>query len=177
MGIDRTNLPPHVEEAIGSIAELHAQHSRGTSPVRFGIARLTRMLGRPAFLSAMIFSIAAWMLLNIAIVHTGRRPFDPPPFAWLQGTVSGLALLMTILIFSTQQRDDDIGDQRDQLALQLALLSEQKLSKLIGLVEGLRRDDPLIADREDSQAAAMAVPADSLAMSEAIKKEIERSGP
>jgi uncharacterized membrane protein len=173
MGIDRTNLPPHVEEAIGSIAELHAEHSRGTSRVRLRIARLTRILGRPLFLMSIIFGIAAWMLVNVAILHAGGRPFDSPPFPWLQGTVSGLALIMTILIVSTQQRDDAIGDERDQLTLQLAMLSEQKLTKLIGLLEDLRRDDPHVADRPDVQAAEMAVPTNPLAMSEAIKRKIE----
>jgi uncharacterized membrane protein len=141
--------------------------------VRFGIARITRVLGRPTFLMGIIFGIAAWMLVNVALLHVGVRPFDAPPFPWLQGTVSGLALIMTILIVSTQQRDDVIGDERDRLSLQLALLSEQKLTKLIGLLEDLRRDDPHIADRQDEQAAEMAVPTDSLAMSEAIKRKIK----
>jgi uncharacterized membrane protein len=140
--------------------------------VLFGIARITRVLGRPTFLMGIISGIAAWMLVNVVLLHAGARPFDAPPFPWLQGTVSGLALIMTILIVSTQQRDDAIGDERDRLSLQLAILSEQKLTKLIGLLEDLRRDDPHIADRPDEQAAAMSVPTDSFAMSEAIKRKI-----
>ena len=84
---------------------------------------------------------------------------------------------MTILIFSTQQRDDAIADRRDQLNLQLALLSDQKLSKLIGLLEDLRRDDPHIADRTDLQADEMAVPADAHVISEAIKQKIDPRQP
>ena len=174
---DRSALPLHVEETIGAFAELHASHSGGTSPMRFGIARITRLVGRPVFLLAITLGIAAWILVNLAMLHAGSRPFDAPPFAWLQDTVSGLALVMTILIFSSQQRDDAIADRRDQLNLQLALLSDQKLSKLIGLLEDLRRDDPHIADRTDLQADEMAVPADAHVISEAIKQKIDPRQP
>jgi uncharacterized membrane protein len=173
MTFDDDTLPAHVEEAIRSIADLHAEHSKRTSHARFRIARFTSTLGRPAFLRTMMAAVVAWMVLNVTMLRFGHRPFDPPPFSWLQGTVSGLALFMTMLILSTQQREDAIGEQRDQLALQLAILGEQKLTKVIGMLEDLRRDDPSMPNRSDAQAAAMAIPTDALAMSEAIQKKIE----
>jgi len=173
---DPAPLPSHVEETIGSHARLHADRSREVLPFQHLIARLTRVLGRPAFLLAVLVAIVGWAALNLVLLHAGIRPPDPPPFSWLQGTVSGLALIMTILILSTQQRDDKIGEHRAQLTLQLSLLSEQKLAKLIALLEDLRRDDPHIADRSDPQADAMSVPADPHAVSEAIKEKVEPAG-
>jgi uncharacterized membrane protein len=176
MKSESQQLPSHVEETIGSHARLHADRSREVSAFQRAVARLTRALGRPAFLLAVMVAIAGWAGLNLVLLQGGVRPLDPPPFSWLQGTVSGLALIMTILILSTQQRNDRIGDHRAQLTLQLALLSEKKLAKLVELLEDLRRDDPHIADRADPQAAAMSVPADPHAVSEAIKKKVEPAG-
>jgi uncharacterized membrane protein len=39
--------------------------------------------------------------------------------------------------------------------LQLAFLSDHKQAKIIALLEELRRDDPMIQDRQDHQAEAM----------------------
>ena len=46
------------------------------------------------------------------------------------------------------------------MTLQLAILSEQKLAKIIQLIEESRRDDPLLDNRVDASAEAMAMPAD-----------------
>jgi uncharacterized membrane protein len=169
MPVENAQLPPHVEETIASVARVHAAQSRETSSIRYAIVRLTRALGRPAFVFSIAFGIAAWILVNLALLRFGGNPFDRPPFPWLQGTVSGLALIMTILILSTQQRDDVIGEHREKLTLQLAVLADQRLAKLIELLEDLRRDDPHIADRADSQAQAMSVPTDAHAVSKAIR--------
>jgi uncharacterized membrane protein len=169
MAAPQTPLPPHVEETIASIGRVHAAQSEDTSPVRLRIVLLTRALGRPVFVSAIAVAIAAWIFGNLTVRHFGGHPLDVPPFPWLQGTVSGLGLLMTILVLSTQQRDDEIGDHREKLTLQLAVLADQRLAKIVSMLEDLRRDDPHIADRADTQAQAMSVPTDPHAVSNAIR--------
>jgi uncharacterized membrane protein len=67
---------------------------------------------------------------------------------------------MTVLILSTQRRDDELASYREQLTLELAILGEQKSAKVIELLEELRRDDPTIRNRIDHDAAAMSAPAD-----------------
>jgi uncharacterized membrane protein len=80
-----------------------------------------------------------------------------------------MVLHMAALILTTQRRADRLARLRDQMTLQLAILSEQKAAKLIALVEELRRDSPEIRDRIDSEAQAMATHANPDAVSQAIK--------
>ncbi|MGD0674814.1 MAG: hypothetical protein ABSC94_05310 [Polyangiaceae bacterium] len=47
------------------------------------------------------------------------------------------------------------GQQRAHLDLQVNLLSEQKVAKVVALIEELRRDLPNVQDRKDSLADAM----------------------
>jgi len=54
-----------------------------------------------------------------------------------------------------QGRQEKLAEQRTQLSLQLSLLSEQKIAKLIALVEELRRDLPSVQDRIDPEAEVM----------------------
>jgi uncharacterized membrane protein len=109
------------------------------------------------------------MALNVAIAAKGFRVLDPPPFSWMQDAVSLASLLMIVAILATQQRDEELAQLRQQLALELAILSEQKTAKIIELIEELRRDDPLLKDRVDKQAEAMARPSDPDSVIEAIK--------
>jgi uncharacterized membrane protein len=76
---------------------------------------------------------------------------------------------MTVLILSTQRRDDELTSYREQLTLELAILGEQKSAKIIELLEELRRDDPTIRNRIDHDAVAMSAPADPQAVLDAIK--------
>jgi uncharacterized membrane protein len=80
---------------------------------------------------------------------------DPPPFSWLQGIIGLSALLMTTIVLITQNRQSKATEQRRQLDLQVNLLVEQKVTKLIALVEELRHDLPQIENRHDPEAEAM----------------------
>jgi uncharacterized membrane protein len=76
---------------------------------------------------------------------------------------------MTVLILTTQRREDKLAGLRDQLTLELSILSEQKSAKIIELLEELRRDDPNISDRADKHADALSTPADPDAVLGALK--------
>jgi hypothetical protein len=54
--------------------------------------------------------------------------------------------------------------------LELGILSEQKTAKVIELLEESRRDSPLIPDRVDQEANAMAQPSDPQSVLDAIKE-------
>jgi uncharacterized membrane protein len=56
------------------------------------------------------------------------------------------------------------------MTLELSILTDQKVSKLIELVEKQRQDNPLLEDRPDPAAEALAEPSDPEAVLEAIRK-------
>ena len=75
-----------------------------------------------------------------------------------------------MLILTTQRREDQLAGYREQLTLELAILSEQKSAKIISLLEEMRRDSPTLRNRVDEEAAAMSVAADPQAVLDAIKE-------
>ena len=64
------------------------------------------------------------------------------------------------MILATQRREYQLAQLREQLTLELAILSEQETAKVIQLLKESRRDNPLIRDRVDQEAEAIAQPAD-----------------
>ena len=90
----------------------------------------------------------------------------------LQGLTGLCALLMTTTILITQNRQTRQAEQRGQLELQVNLLAEQKIAKLIGLLEELRRDIPIVRDRVDKVADAMTEPVDPHAVLSALEDKL-----
>ena len=173
MDSDQPILPAHLEETVRSIAELHAEHDRQATLYQRTIERLINQLGQPAAVAVIAAILVAWVGVNVALssLHMPRfRPFDAAPFAYLQALVSAAALFMTMLILASQRHENRLAERRAQLTLQLAMVSEQKIAKLIELVETQRRDNPQIVDRVDEDAVAMAKPADSQAILEAVQE-------
>jgi uncharacterized membrane protein len=171
----KTILPPHIESTIAAIAQLHAEHHQRATPFQRFTESLTASAGQPRFVAWLTFAVAGWILVNLLLMLLGYRPFDAPPFAWLEGAVSLAALYMTVLILSTQRRDDELASHREQLTLELAILGDQKAAKIIELLEELRRDHPEIHDRIDHDARAMSTPADPQAVFEAIEDSHEET--
>jgi uncharacterized membrane protein len=163
-------LPDHIEETIRSIDRLHAEHRRDATPLQRAVERMTTLLGRPGFIFVVTALVVLWVGGNLLAAAFGHRAIDPPPFSGLAGAVSLASLYMVVLILATQRREDQLARHREQLILELALLSEQKTAKVIELLEEFRRDSPLIHDRVDRQADSMAQPADPQQMLDAIKE-------
>lgn len=168
-------LPAHIEDTIRAIAKLHADHRQEAGALQRFVERLTAWIGRPGFIAALTVVIMLWIAGNAGMMLSGRPTWDDPPFAWLQGVVGLLALYVTILILTTQRREDQLAGYREQLTLELAILSEQKLAKIIALLEEMRRDSPTLKNRVDEEAAMMAVAADPQAVLDAIKDSEDSS--
>ncbi|HZZ70358.1 MAG TPA: DUF1003 domain-containing protein [Phenylobacterium sp.] len=153
-----------------AIARLHIDHRRGATGLQRTVERLTRFFSRPRAVGLLAVLVAAWLLTNVVMSALGGQPFDPAPFNLLQAFTGIAALFMTIFILVTQRREDELSELREQLTLELALLSEQKAAKLIELMEELRRDLPNVRDRIDHQASALSQAADPDAVLEVLKE-------
>jgi uncharacterized membrane protein len=150
---DRTPLPSHIEEAVRAIAAMHVVHEREATRGEKLADRLTSAVGRPAFLMMAVAAMAGWML---AVFLFGKDWPDTFPFPLLNLMVSCVAICIAILILASQKRADRLAQRRQQLALEVALLAEHKSSKLIDLIEELRRDLPGVHNRVDLEAIEMA---------------------
>jgi uncharacterized membrane protein len=114
--------------------------------------------------------ILCWTCFNVAIKAGGGMPPDPPPFEWMDLVCTMTALLIAVLILTSQRRADKFANLREQMTLESTLLTEQKTRKIIELLEELRRDSPAIFDRVDPEADQMASKSDPHAVLEIIEE-------
>jgi uncharacterized membrane protein len=153
-------LPPHIDRTVQSLAQLHADHHQNATRAERLTKYFTGLLGRPVVIAVIALLVLCWLVANSLAPTLGYHSLDPPPFVWLSGAISLTSLFIVVLVLATQRRDDELAQRRDQLTLELAILSEQKAAKIIQLIEEARRDNPLIANRIDEEAEQMAQPAD-----------------
>jgi uncharacterized membrane protein len=169
MPSDKPSLPRHIEDTVAAISEVHAEHRLHANRGQKMVGAVTGIAGTPAFIGALTVLVLGWIVTNLALSAAGRAAPDPPPFQALSCVASLAALYLAAMILGTQKHEDQMANHRDQLTLELAILSDQKSAKIIRLLEELRLNDPDQGDHADAEAEAMAVPADPKAVLDKIR--------
>lgn len=164
-------LPDPIGHNIEAIVALHTSAERNVPRHQRVLETATTSFGRPAFLYISLLVVTLWILLNV-LPHLGLPQFDPPPFDLLQLSLGIISLPITIAVLIKQDRQEKLAEQRAQLSLQLNLLSEQKIAKMISLVEELRRDLPDVKNRYDAEAKVMEQAADPQVVMDALEKSL-----
>ena len=175
MTVPAEALPEHVSQHEDTVAALHARAESGVSIHQRVVEAVTSNLGRPLFLNLVLAALALWALANVFPRRFGILPFDPFPFPLLSGIVSTGGLLLAIVILITQNRQARLAERRAQLDLQVSLLTEQKIAKLIALVEELRHDMPSVHNRRDPVAEAMSEATDPHAVLDALEEILDEA--
>jgi uncharacterized membrane protein len=154
-----------------TIASIVARSERRVGRHQRAMESLTAVMGTPPALYAVVGAVLSWVIVN-SFLHAlaPREVLDNPPFLWLQGVMNMASLVMTILILITANRQTRQSEERAHLDLQVNLLTEQKVAKLIALVEELRRDLPMVQDRVDPEAESMQVAVNPHALLEQLEK-------
>ncbi|MEH2259047.1 DUF1003 domain-containing protein [Nostoc sp.] len=165
-------LPESISKNIETIIALHRRAEKDVPQHQRVVETVTDFFGRPAFLYSILLGIILWVTPNVLPRRLGIPRFDPLPFPWLQFSLTAGSLLVTAGVLIKQERQEKLAEQRTQLILQLNLLSEQKIAKLIALVEELRQDIPNVKNRSDPEAEMMKSPTDPHAIIDVLEETL-----
>ena len=167
--------PDHVDTVLRSIRQIHTEHGDSATRGQRVLNRAAVLVSRPTFLATTIVIIAMWIAVNLVLLSRGLRAFDPPPFQWLQGIMTTVSLGLVILLVGAQRHENQLTRNRDLLELELAMVGEQKIGKVIQLLEELRRDMPSVHNRTDTQADEMAQASDHRQVLDTLAKSADRA--
>lgn len=168
-------VPASISENIEAIADYYKREEQRIGRAQRLLERIGATIGRPMFLGAILVLVALWIVLNVMAPRLGIAAFDPPPFARLQAIVTLSGLLITTIVLIGQNRLAKLEQRRGQMELQVNILTEQKTTTLIRLLEELRRDLPMVRDRHDADAATLQAPTDARQILTALEKEERQS--
>ena len=132
---DDQQVPEFVTGSIDDVLELERRADLERSPVDKVAHAFGEMVGSAAFAGVHIAAFACWLLLNSGIWP--RTVFDPYPFALLGTLVSCEAVLLTTFVLVKQNRESDRAAKRAHLDLQINLLTEREVTKVLQIVQRL----------------------------------------
>lgn len=164
-------LPPSVSENIGTIAQFYARHEERMSLPQSLIEKISLVFGSPGYVAGSVVFVVCWIAANLVAPNYGWRQIDEPPFFWLQGIITLNAFIISTTVLIRQHRMSKLAEHHAHLDLQVNLLAEEKSSKIIAMLEELRRDLPTVRDKPDHEAEELAKPADPKAVLSAIERE------
>ncbi|HEY8024440.1 MAG TPA: DUF1003 domain-containing protein [Burkholderiaceae bacterium] len=148
-----------VAQHTDSILAFYTREERKITVSQRMLETISEGVGSPLGLGAIMLFVVVWVAASCFLKLTDGPAFDPPPFYWLQGLVGLGALFAAVVVLIKQNRLAKMEERRAHLELHVNLLTEQKVTKIIKLLEELRRDLP-IKDRHDAEAAAFQSPTD-----------------
>ena len=95
---------------------------------------VTRFTGSIAFVIIHLILFSAWIIINLGF--TPIKKFDPS-FVVLAMFASVEAIFLSTFVLISQNRMAELADKRADLDLQVSLLSEHELTRLIKLVKAM----------------------------------------
>jgi uncharacterized membrane protein len=159
-----------VRENVEAIVSLEQLAESSINRHQRVIEHITAQAGRPGTLYAAILLVVGWITLNVVLE---KKAFDPPPFDYLQLIVGSTALFVTLMILITQNRQAKIADQRAHLDLQVNLSTEQKVTKLVEMLDRVQRATTDRSSKLDPNVEALKVSVDPHAVVEALGGIVE----
>lgn len=108
--------------------------------------RLTSFFGSVWFLTFNIGLFFFWIIANLGYI-SGIAIFDPFPFFFLTTGVSLEAIMLTIVVLVSQQRQSQVGKIREELDMQVNQIAEKEITKALIILkqiaekQGIKLDD------------------------------------
>lgn len=128
---------------------------------------LTGTFGNIWFLILNAIWFIGWVLWNTGSIE-GLTPFDPFPFGLLTTVVSLEAIILAIAVLISQNRSSQVEDLREEVDLQVDIITEKEITKLAQLVMLLVGKNGIVI-KNDKELDEMLKPTDF----ETIEKKLE----
>lgn len=117
---------------------------------------MTHFFGSVAFLGLNVSVFIIWIVINKGLIP-GIPVFDPYPFILLITLVSLEAIILGIVVLMSQNRQSHRATLRDELQLQVELITEKEISKALLLLNDILKKKGVTITDDELQAMINAV--------------------
>ena len=136
---ERQGGPRRAVRNVEEVAALEAEAERGRRVSDRAADAIVAIVGTIGFVLAHLLLFAGWAAVNGGMVP-GVPAFDPYPFNLLTMIVSMEGVLLATFVLIKQNRMSARADERAHLDLQVSLLAEQEVTKVIQMLERISRE-------------------------------------
>lgn len=129
----RRGLARVVDRNVRALLARRADEERTKATSARIADRVTRFTGSMPFVYIHLALFGTWILANLGIVP-GLPRFDPS-FVILAMVASVEAIFLSTFVLISQNRMSELADKRADLDLQISLLAEHEISRMLSLVQ------------------------------------------
>lgn len=148
---DDSAFAPVMRRNIEALRERRREQERKADTEDRIATRVTNFAGSMAFVYAHALIVVAWVLVNLG--WTPLRAFDPS-FVILATVASVEAIFISTFVLISQNRAAEAADRRAELDLQINLLAEHEITRMLELTIALARHHGLM-EADDASLAAL----------------------
>ena len=138
------------ETNLEEIVRLQREHIQNMTQAEHVSDAVARFAGSQTFILIHLAWFIVWILMNLGLMP-GVKIFDPFPFNLLTMVVSLEAILLTSFVMITQNRMGREADKRAHLDLQVNLLAEQELTKVLQMLDKICKSLNIPAQDRETQ--------------------------
>ena len=167
-----SSLSESAKKNVETIAHLEQQlHGRRSRVEKFGDG-IARYFGSLGFIAAHAAFFAIWIVVNIRVVP-GVGAFDPYPFPFLGFVVGIEFIFLTTFVLMNQNLQSKRQEHWGHLTLQVALLTEQEVTKNMQMLHLICQHLGLRKPSADAESKDLAQPTQLAELVEEIEKARE----
>jgi uncharacterized membrane protein len=166
---DRPSMDKSQDEKAAKSIKAKANEKR--SFIEIVIDRMIAVLGSHLFLFANLFVIIAWIVINTGLIPV-VRPFDKFPFSLLTTVVSLESIIVAILVLTSQIRASKVADLREEVQLQVNVLTEEEITRMMWMLVQLLHKNH-IPIPEDQRLQELLRDTDIGTIEKSMEKQIE----
>lgn len=149
-----SSTPGHVQENIAKIARMEEEFlERRSRTERTGDA-IGSFVGTMVFVILHLIWFLVWIMINAKWLP-GIPAFDPYPFIFLSMVVSLEGVLLSTFVLMKQNRMSKRADDRAHLDLQVNLMTEKEVTKILQVLQIVCQHLGLEAEVHDAEVAEM----------------------
>jgi uncharacterized membrane protein len=124
-----------LDRNISTLVEVRHQLESRRSTITKIADGITGFCGSFTFVYMHIAWFGLWITWNTGLL--GLKPFDTYPFGLLTMTVSLEAIFLSMFVLISQNRMTEMADRRADLDLQINLLAEYEITKVLTIVDAI----------------------------------------
>lgn len=99
---------------------------------------ITNALGSIKFLGASVIFLVVWVIWNLRLISF-LKPFDPYPFPALEMFVSIFAIILSISVLISQNRQGRMEKLRQQVEFEVNVHAESEITKILKMLHDIQK--------------------------------------
>lgn len=159
--------PPDATTArnIETVAAIEAASQASRGSLDRVSARISRFASTTRFILLHVVWFAGWVVTNSLV----ESPIDPYPFTFLTLLTSLEAIFLSSFVLISQSQLEHVAGRRAELDLQINLLAEAEMTKVLAAVQAIAEHLGVAAVAADPKARELAVDTDVPALMQALE--------